>query len=100
MTGRALQYAFRRHFGTSPTGYLRRIRLERAHAALGHADPASNVTVALIARRWGWASHSQFTVAYRKRFGVPPATRCAAELKRHVLPPPGRAGTRACIDWR
>ena len=40
-------------------------------AALGDADPASNVTVALIARRWGWASHSQFTVAYRKRFGVP-----------------------------
>jgi AraC-like DNA-binding protein len=73
VTGRALQYAFRRHFGISPTAYLRRIRLERAHAALGDADPASNVTVAVIARRWGWASHSQFTVAYRKRFGVPPS---------------------------
>jgi len=29
--------------------------------------------VAAIARRWGWASHSQFAVAYRKRFGVPPS---------------------------
>ena len=73
VTGRALQYAFRRHFGTTPTGYLRRIRLERAHAALGDADPASDVTVAVIARRWGWASHSQFTAAYQKRFGVSPS---------------------------
>ena len=73
VTGRALQYAFRRHFGTTPTGYLRRIRLERAHAALGDADRASDVTVAAIGRRWGWASHSQFTAAYQKRFGVPPS---------------------------
>ncbi len=73
VTSRALQYAFRRHFGISPTGYLRRIRLERAHAALGDADPAGGVTVAAIARSWGWASHSQFSVAYRKRFGVLPS---------------------------
>jgi len=73
VTGRALQYAFRRHFGISPTGYLRRIRLERAHAALGDADPASGLTVSAVARRWGWASPSQFTAAYSRRFGVLPS---------------------------
>lgn len=73
VTGRALQYAFRRYFGTTPTGYLRRLRLERAHAELGHADPAGGVTVAAVARRWGWASHSRFTVAYQQRFGVLPS---------------------------
>jgi AraC-like DNA-binding protein len=73
VTGRALQYAFRRYFGTTPIGYLRRIRLERAHAELGDADPAGGITVAAVARRWGWASHSRFTVAYQKRFGVLPS---------------------------
>jgi AraC-like DNA-binding protein len=58
---------------TTPTGYLRRIRLERAHADLGGSDPVSGTTVAAIARRWGWASHSQLTVAYQKRFGVLPS---------------------------
>jgi AraC-like DNA-binding protein len=73
VTGRALQYGFRRHFGTTPTGYLRRIRLERAHAELGDADPASGATVGGTARRWGWASPSQFTAAYQQRFGVLPS---------------------------
>lgn len=73
VTSRALQYAFRRYFGTTPTGYLRRIRLECAHAELGDADPAGGITVAAVARRWGWTSHSRFTVAYQKRFGVLPS---------------------------
>jgi len=73
VTDRALQYGFRRHYGVTPTGYLRRIRLERAHAELGAADPASRVTVGAVASRWGWASHSQFTVAYQRRFGVLPS---------------------------
>lgn len=73
VTGRALQYAFRRYFGTTPTGYLRRVRLERAHAELADADPASGLTVSAVARRWGWASHSRFTVAYQQRFGVLPS---------------------------
>ncbi len=73
VTGRALQYGFRRYYGTSPTGYLRRIRLERAHAELGDADPADGTTVHGTARRWGWASPSQFTVAYQQRFGVLPS---------------------------
>lgn len=72
VTPRALQDAFRRHHGITPTGYLRGIRLERAHQELAAADPASGVTVRAVARQWGWFRPSAFTWAYRQRFGVPP----------------------------
>jgi AraC-like DNA-binding protein len=73
VSGRALQYAFRRHYGTTPIGYLRQVRLERAHAQLQAADPADGTTVAAVARQWGWASPAQFAAAYRHRFGIPPS---------------------------
>jgi AraC-like DNA-binding protein len=73
VSARALQYAFRRHFDATPTEYLRRIRLERAAEQLQAADPGGEVTVAEVARRWGWASPSQFAAAYRRRFGVLPS---------------------------
>jgi AraC-like DNA-binding protein len=73
VSARALQYAFRRHYGTTPAGYLRRVRLEKAHQELTGASPAGGLTVGAVAHRWGWASHSQFTVAYRQRFGVLPS---------------------------
>lgn len=72
VTARALQYAFRRYYDTTPGGYLRRVRLERAHRQLQAADPAAGATVAQIARRWGWASPASFATAYRKQFGVSP----------------------------
>ena len=70
---RALQYAFRRYYGITPTGYLRRVRLERADAELRDADPASGLTVAAVACRWGWSKPGQFAAAYRQRFGVLPS---------------------------
>jgi AraC-like DNA-binding protein len=73
VTARALQYAFRCHYDTTPTGYLRRVRLERAHRQLQAADPATGATVAEIARRWGWASPANFATVYRKHFGVSPS---------------------------
>ena len=69
---RALQYAFRSHYGITPTGYLRRVRLERAHWQLQTADPAVGMTVAEAARRWGWANQAKFA-AYRAQYGVPPS---------------------------
>ena len=72
-TARALQYAFRRHYDTTPTGYLRRVRLERAHRQLQAADPVTGATVAEIARRWGWANPAHFATAYRERYGMPPS---------------------------
>jgi len=54
-------------------GYLRQARLERAYTELQDADPAAGVTVAAVARRWGWTSPSQFTAAYQRRFGEAPS---------------------------
>ncbi|MEU7591122.1 helix-turn-helix transcriptional regulator [Micromonospora sp. NPDC049230] len=68
---RAVQLAFRRHRGTTPMAYLRRIRLARAHHDLLRADPRQE-TVSAIASRWGFASHSRFTARYHASYGVPP----------------------------
>jgi AraC-like DNA-binding protein len=73
VTARALQYAFRRHYDTTPTGYLRRVRLERAQRQLLAADPSTGATVAEISRAWGWANPANFAAAYQKQFGVPPS---------------------------
>jgi transcriptional regulator GlxA family with amidase domain len=73
VTARALQYAFRRHYDTTPTGYLRRVRLERAQRQLLTADPATGATVAEIAHRWGWANPANFAAAYQKQYGVSPS---------------------------
>jgi AraC-like DNA-binding protein len=73
VTGRALRYAFRRHYGITLAGYLRQARLECAHQELTAADPGGSVTVAAVARNWGWASPSQFAAAYQRRYGQPPS---------------------------
>jgi AraC-like DNA-binding protein len=73
---RALQAAFRRDLGTTPTAYLRDLRLDLAHAAL--TAGGDDVTVTEIALRCGFAHPGRFAAAYRERFGVPPS----AELGR------------------
>jgi transcriptional regulator GlxA family with amidase domain len=73
VTGRALRYAFRRHYGTTTAGYLRQARLECAHQELAGAEPGDGLTVAAVARKWGWASPGQFTAAYQRRYGQPPS---------------------------
>lgn len=73
ITGRALQYGFRRHYDTTPTGYLRQVRLERAHHELAAAGPGAGSTVAAIARKWGWANPAHFAAAYRQHYGQPPS---------------------------
>ncbi|GAA4606469.1 AraC-like DNA-binding protein [Actinoplanes octamycinicus] len=72
VTLRAVQLAFRRHLNTTPTAYLRKIRLQRAHRDLVDGDPGVT-TVSSIAMRWGFASHSTFTARYRSVYGVPPS---------------------------
>ncbi|MYT26097.1 helix-turn-helix domain-containing protein [Streptomyces sp. SID7760] len=73
VTPRALQYAFRRHAGTTPTAYLRRVRLDLAHADLLAADPADGVGVAAIAHRWGFHHLGRFAAAYRAAYGHAPS---------------------------
>jgi len=71
VTIRAVQHAFQRHMGTTPTAYLRRVRLDHAHQELVAADPTEQ-TVTGIAYRWGFPSPSRFAVYYRDVYGVLP----------------------------
>ncbi|MFK3983792.1 AraC family transcriptional regulator [Micromonospora sp. NPDC050397] len=72
-TPRALQYAFARRYDTTPLGYLRRVRLERAHQELRAAEPSGAATVAVIAARWGFAHPGRFAALYRRTYGQPPS---------------------------
>ncbi len=71
VTPRAVQLMFRRHLGTTPTGYLRRVRLDHAHRDLVRADPAS-ATVSEIAARWGFAHAGRFSALYRQTYNRGP----------------------------
>ncbi|MFD9690808.1 helix-turn-helix transcriptional regulator [Kitasatospora sp. NPDC059088] len=71
VTPRALQYAFRRHLGTTPLGHLRLVRLDAAHRDLLAADPAT-ATVTGIAMRWGFAHQGHFAGLYRTAYGQAP----------------------------
>lgn len=72
VTIRALQYAFRRHHGTTPTEYLRRARLAHAHRELLAADPTAGATVTRIAARWGFLHPGRFARYYRGVYGRSP----------------------------
>lgn len=72
VTTRAVQLAFRRHLGNTPTEYLRQVRLDHAHRQLVAADPERE-SVTAVAYRWGFPSPSNFAAAYRKAYGVAPS---------------------------
>jgi AraC-like DNA-binding protein len=69
---RAIQLAFRRHLDTTPTAYLRRVRLDFAHAELIAGSPV-DLTVTEVAYRWGFSSPSRFAERYRVAFGLSPS---------------------------
>ncbi|WP_172828813.1 AraC family transcriptional regulator [Mycobacterium sp. 1164966.3] len=69
---RSLQQGFRAHVGTTPTAYLREVRLRRAHQDLEASDPSVD-TVASVAFRWGFANLGRFAAAHAARYGERPA---------------------------
>jgi AraC-like DNA-binding protein len=71
VTPRALQYMFRRHRDCTPMEYVRRVRLHHAHLDLVAGSRAS-ITVAGIARRWGFGHIGRFALAYRQAYGQSP----------------------------
>ncbi|MFG1651778.1 AraC family transcriptional regulator [Micromonospora sp. NPDC049275] len=73
VTPRALQAAFRRHLNTTPTAYLRRTRIDRAHQDLLAADPTRGDTVAATAHRWGYLHADRFAADYRATYGRSPS---------------------------
>jgi AraC-like DNA-binding protein len=72
VSSRALQRSFGRSDLPSPMVYLRRLRLNRAHAELT-AGCAGSVTVTMIAGRWGFAHLGRFANQYRQLFGETPS---------------------------
>ncbi|BFU44120.1 hypothetical protein KRMM14A1004_23570 [Krasilnikovia sp. MM14-A1004] len=70
VTVRAVQRAFRRHLGTTPTAYLRRVRLARCHQQL--RDDGDGAAVPEVAARWGFADPGLVTADHHHAFGQPP----------------------------
>ncbi|MGD9528477.1 MAG: AraC family transcriptional regulator [Pseudonocardia sp.] len=70
---RSLQAAFADHLGMSPSAYVRRVRLARAHQELLAAEPGDGRSVADVAYQWGFGHVPRFAAAYRERYGVPPS---------------------------
>jgi AraC-like DNA-binding protein len=68
---RNLQYRFRRQVGCTPMEWLRRRRLEAAHADLQRAD--AEESVAAIARRHGFHHLSAFAASFRGAYGLLPS---------------------------
>jgi AraC-like DNA-binding protein len=73
LSRRVVQVAFRRHLDTTPTAYLRKVRLDLAHAELLTACPDDELTVTEVAYRWGFSSPSRFAERYRAEFGRLPS---------------------------
>lgn len=69
---RTLQESFRRHLDTTPTAYLRRIRLEHVRTELEQAD-SQETTVSAIALRWGFTHFGDFARSYRLAYGERPS---------------------------
>jgi AraC-like DNA-binding protein len=72
VTTRAIQLAFRRHLQTTPSAYLRRVRLQYAHDQLRDAVPGT-ITVSAVAAQWGFLNASQFAAHYRVAFAELPS---------------------------
>jgi AraC-like DNA-binding protein len=71
VTPRAVQYMFRRHLDSTPSQWLRDMRMRRARTDLSTADP-THTTVTEIAARWGFAHPGRFAALYRQTFGESP----------------------------
>ncbi|MGW1741487.1 AraC family transcriptional regulator [Nocardia sp. NPDC001965] len=69
---RTLQEGFRRHLDTTPTAYLRRIRLEHVRTELEKAC-SREATVSAIAFRWGFTHFGDFARSYRIAYGERPS---------------------------
>lgn len=69
---RALQYAFRRHFGTTPMQWIREQRLSLAMETL-QSQPRRRLTIQAVALASGYRQTSQFSADFRRRFGMLPS---------------------------
>ncbi|AZG46807.1 AraC family transcriptional regulator [Gordonia insulae] len=82
---RALQSGFQKSLQTTPTRYMRDLRLRRARQDLLAAD-AAEVGVAEVAFRWGFTHLGRFAGQYREMFGETPSN-ALRSTPRHTLVP-------------
>lgn len=75
---RTLHAAFRKHLGTTPMEYLRRVRLQRIRADLRDSR-GTDTTVASIVHKWGVTHLGHFSAIYRSTFGVLPSETLRSE---------------------
>lgn len=71
VTGRSLQFTFRRYRGCCPMEFVRRVRFESVRRELLRADDHTTVTSA--AMRWGFSHLSRFAGEYRARYNESPS---------------------------
>lgn len=71
MHTRTLQMLMNEHLGSSPTNYVRHVRLDRVRQDLLSAEPGT-VLVSDVARRWGFGNLGRFSASYAERFGEYP----------------------------
>ncbi len=69
---RSLQEGFRRSMSTTPTAYLRELRMEQIYKDLCDAEPGT-VTVTQVAAKWGIIRFGRFAASYRRRFSEKPS---------------------------
>lgn len=69
---RGLQMSFQRILGITPLSYLRRVRLDYAHAELLATNP-SLTTVKQVALRWGFSHTGRFSATYQDAYGELPS---------------------------
>jgi AraC-like DNA-binding protein len=72
-SSRSLYYGFRRWRQTTPMGYLKAVRLERARAALEQAALTGGANVTDIAVQVGYRHFNHFSGDYKSRFGKRPS---------------------------
>lgn len=68
---RTLESQFKLHLGTTPLGWVRRLRLARARQQLLSADATTNVTD--VAMATGFTQLGRFSAYYRQQFGELPS---------------------------
>ncbi|MGH1549591.1 AraC family transcriptional regulator [Leifsonia poae] len=72
VSARSLQQGFRRTLDTTPTNYLRTVRLEKVREDLLKAGPGTD-SVTEAATRWGFIHLGRFAASYRAAFGESPS---------------------------
>lgn len=69
---RSLQEGFRKTHDSTPTAYLRRLRLEKVHEELLTATP-DTATISETATKWGFTHLGRFALAYSTLFAEKPS---------------------------